>query len=68
MLALGTMLILGTLICWLSWQLLLVQSQNAEMAQRLVAAESSAMAIAAQEELQDLKGSVKGPDLSLIHI
>lgn len=62
MLALGTMLILGTLICWLSWQLLLVQSQNAEMAQRLVAAESSAVAIAAQEKLHDLKGSVNGPD------
>ena len=62
MLALGTLLILGALIGWLSWQLLLVQSQNAEMAQQLVAAESSAMAVAAQEELQDLKGSVKGPD------
>ena len=67
--ALLTGLVLSVLaVGWLSWQLILLKDQYADMAQRLDAASAAAAVpvtpevAVAQDELLDLTGTVTGPD------
>lgn len=56
--------VLVSAVCWLSYQLVLVKNQNAEMVKRLssVEAPTALVAAPAQKNLNDLTGTVTGPD------